>query len=195
VASRVGLQSVDLTPRLATERRLGLQEGAVLTAVEPDSPAQQAGLRVDDVVVQFNRRPVRTATDLRNRLALVPVGSSAELLVARGADRITVAVAVAPVRLQTAAARTAPKGGAPGTPDAAGWGLKLAPAEGQALTVLDVDPAGRAHAAGLRAGDLVVGVNRQPTGSPEALYKALEAPGERVVSLLRGEAKLRIVIR
>ena len=76
---RMGVQSQEVTHELARSLNLTVTEGAIVTGVEPGSPAQRAGLRRGDVVVAVNGRPVRGAADLRVKLGLVPIGEEVEM--------------------------------------------------------------------------------------------------------------------
>lgn len=194
---RVGIQSADVTPALVAEKRLEASEGALISKVEPNSPAQQAGLKMDDVVVKVNDRVIRSAADLRNRLALIPVGTTAQLVVLRGTTQTRIPVTIGPVpTTPPTLAQAAPAGprSEASPPSATNWGLQVAPSNGT-LAVTTVDPAGRAHALGLRAGDLILSVNRQPMQTAAALTAALSQAGDKVLSILRGDSKIRLTVR
>jgi len=77
-----GLRVQDLTPELAA--RLGVDEtkGAVITAIEPGSPADEAHLRRGDVILEVDRSQVNSVNELRSRLEAADDG--ALLLVRRG---------------------------------------------------------------------------------------------------------------
>jgi serine protease Do len=83
-----GLQVQTLTPDLAEE--LGLEDsgGVVVRAVEPDSPAEEAGLRRGDVILEVNQSPVSDAQEFR--AALEESERGALLLVSRGGAEIYV---------------------------------------------------------------------------------------------------------
>jgi serine protease Do len=89
-ASDFGLRASDLSPQLAS--RLGLEEvsGVVVSAVTPDGPAADAGLRVGDILLEVDRERVADASDLERRLD--EAGSRALLLVRRGGATLFVAV-------------------------------------------------------------------------------------------------------
>src|SRR5690242_16796120 len=72
----LGVQTQDLTDDIA--RALGTQagQGAVVTRVQPGSPAASAGLQAGDVIVKVDGRPVHGAADLHNAEGLAPVGSA-----------------------------------------------------------------------------------------------------------------------
>ena len=69
-SGKLGLSFQEITPQLS--RQLGLKgatSGVVITQVQPDSPAGEAGLRQGDVIQEVNRQPVKSASDFRNAVA------------------------------------------------------------------------------------------------------------------------------
>jgi serine protease Do len=68
--SKLGLTVQPLTPALA--QQLGLRSGAqgvVVTDIDPNGPAAQAGIQQGDVIEQINRQPVRSVADVASALA------------------------------------------------------------------------------------------------------------------------------
>lgn len=92
---RLGVAIQDLTPDLADSMNLSGDAGAVISKVEPGSPADRAGLRSGDVVVAVEGRPVRSATDLRNRIGLLRVGTPVQVAILRGGDQRTLTLRTA----------------------------------------------------------------------------------------------------
>jgi len=78
-----GVVIQDLTPDLAQPLGLPARRGAVIVGVEKGSPAEKAGLQVGDLVVSVNGKQVRSASDLRNTIGLMRVGSTFSLKVIR----------------------------------------------------------------------------------------------------------------
>jgi serine protease Do len=64
-----GLQVSDITPDLAQQFNLETTEGVVVTAVAPDSPADNAGLRPGDVITEVNREAVHNAAEYQRPVA------------------------------------------------------------------------------------------------------------------------------
>ena len=83
----LGVGPQDLTPELAKVFGIKRKHGAVIAQVDPDSPADRAGLKVGDVVVRVNKRPVRNSLDLRNMVGLLRAGSRIEMEVIRDGRR------------------------------------------------------------------------------------------------------------
>src|SRR3954468_17489340 len=166
-------------------------EGATIAEVQPDSPASKAGVRKGYVVTGFNGRPVRGAAELRARLGVVPVGDTVELQVQRGGEKRTLKAQIGAIEsaagggeavqeLAGAVFREVSKGGLPGP--------------NRAVLVTAVKPESPAYRHGLRAGDLIVGVNARRVSSVKELTAALKTRGAVQVNVLRGDNMLTIPV-
>ena len=190
---QIGVVLQDLTPQLAEALGLASQAGAVIAQVEPGSPAARAGLRQGDVVLAVDGSAVHSSTELRNRIALIEAGSSAVLDILRNGRRSRASVTPA-VQRQTEA------GGV--VPALAGATLDEIPRDhpaygriGGAL-VTRVARGSPAASAGLRRGDLIIGVDGTPVGSLADLRAvAPRGRGRLTINLLRGTTELALVIR
>ena len=60
--SLLGMTMTEVEPAVLSE--LGLAGGAVISEVEPDSPADEAGVRVGDILTRFGNQPVSRVSDL-----------------------------------------------------------------------------------------------------------------------------------
>ncbi|PWC50660.1 Do family serine endopeptidase [Azospirillum sp. TSA6c] len=89
---RLGVAIQDLTPDLAESMSLKGDEGALIAKIERGSPADSGGLRSGDVVIAVDGRPVRSATDFRNRIGLLRVGTPVQLTVMREGGQKSVTV-------------------------------------------------------------------------------------------------------
>lgn len=63
-----GMEVAEITPQLAMQLQLEKAEGVIVTRVRAGSPAEDAGIRRGDVIVEFNRQPVRDMKDYREAL-------------------------------------------------------------------------------------------------------------------------------
>ena len=92
-SEQLGLGVQTLTPEIA--ENLGLDRslrGVVVTEVEPDGPAAEAGLRRGDVIAEVNRRPVHNASQYEKAVKASGKGKSVLFLVRRGDNTIFLAI-------------------------------------------------------------------------------------------------------
>jgi serine protease Do/serine protease DegQ len=168
-------------------------EGAEVAEVQGNSPAAQAGLKAGDVVIAFNGRPVRGAAELRARLSVVPVGDSVDLRVQRGKEAQVLKARIGELeRGQVAGGLTMSELPGAIVAEAERKGL---PGRNRAVLVSRVEPGSPAFVHGLRAGDLIIGVNQRRTTSVVELAKALKAPGRIALNVIRGDIQLAIPLR
>jgi serine protease Do/serine protease DegQ len=182
---RIGVAVQDLTPDLAEALKLTDSSGAVVGSVEDNSPAASAGLQAGDVIVSLDSRPISGSADLRNRIGLTPVGSDVAVEYLRDGARKSVTIRIAP---ENAAASP------PALPDRL-EGAQFQDAAGN-VVVSRVEEGSAAARAGLRAGDVIVAINRKPVATVAELTAALrEASGTIALDLFRGGARLLLVVR
>jgi serine protease DegQ len=193
---RLGVSVQTLTPDLADALGVDVNEGAIVNAVEPGSAGARAGIMPQDIIVGFGDSKVTSGPDLRNKVALAPVGSPVQISLIRDGKRRD-------VQARIAEAETAATPGAQQTPDRlAGAALRdLAPGdpqygELQGVLVEGVQDGTAAARSGLRAGDVIVGVNRMPVKSAAELTRALRGvSGAIALSVARGDARFYVVLR
>ena len=80
---RLGISGQNLTKEIASQLGASSQAGVVLVAVDPDGPAEGAGLRRGDIVIEANRQRVRSTNDLEGIISDVPEGGSLLLRIER----------------------------------------------------------------------------------------------------------------
>jgi len=166
--------------------------GALVASIEPDSPAAKAGLQPGDVILSVDGQKVGTPRDLAVDMAAEKPGSEAKLDIMRNGNQQAVTVTVAMLSADhTAAADSGEQGQNPSL------GLALAPlspemrsqmdlpARIHGAVVADVTQDSPAAKAGIRQGDVVVGVGNHAVGNPEqaadAIHEAIH--GNRAVAL------------
>jgi serine protease DegQ len=152
----LGVQSQDITPRIAKLLGIAQDKGVVVTGVDAGSPAEQAGLQPGDVLTSIDGKPLRDVNDLHNAEGLLPVGSTVKLDVLHDGKARDVSAVLRPEQLASI--------------DGARLDARLA---GVTFTQLDqnqrsqgmygvavgaVQPNSHAAIAGLNAGDIVIGV-------------------------------------
>jgi serine protease Do len=184
----LGVAIQDITDELAVSFGVREREGVLVADVMKGGPAEVAGLRAGDIIVELNGSKVREVPELQRRIANVPPGQSVTIGVVR--DRTTQRLKVKVVEMPGEETVVA---GVDGGPE--GFGLQMEPLAPDAaerlgvpfsegLLVTDVAGGGPAERAGLRRGDVILEVGRQPVRDPAALQRALAAvPAGRSVLL------------
>jgi Do/DeqQ family serine protease len=181
---RLGVMVQDLTPDLAQAFGLPQTRGAVISRVEPGSAADRAGLREGDVVLQVDGRTVRNASEMRNIIGLLRVGAEVELDVVRDNRRHTITAQVAEIETTTLE-------GGPLSPLLGGAGFSDIPEDSplhgrvQGVLVASLEGGSRAARSGMREGDVILSVNRQPVTGVEDMRRALDGAGQRLLLNIR----------
>lgn len=192
---RVGVLVQDLTPDLAKAFDIKETQGAVISKVVKDSPAERAGLKAGDVVVSVNGKPVMTSSELRNSIGLMRVGEAVTMDVIRDGKSRSIKLAIAePVQAKLEGKQVNPRfqGAVFGAieEDNPDYGNL------QGVVVLEVAPNSPAMAAGLRKDDVIVSVNRRPVTNLEELRKAARGNGRGLLlNIRRGDGALFILIQ
>lgn len=88
----LGVSIDDLTPEIAEAFNMENTEGALINEVEEGTPAEEAGIQRGDIIVEVNGRPVRSANELRLRVAETPPGTEVKVQLLRGGKPRTVEV-------------------------------------------------------------------------------------------------------
>ena len=191
----LGAQLQDLDGELAEAFGLPITEGAVLVNIVRGSPAEEAGLKPGDVVTHINGRRVTSAADLRNQVGITRVGVKIDLTYLRDAESRQVSIIVAE-RAEVSA--TGPQFGnkrLAGT--TFGEIPEDSPAYGRVTGVMAfaIERDSLAWAGGLREGDIVTSVNRQPIVSvPIFLQVVNQIKGQLLLRVLRGRQAAFIII-
>jgi Do/DeqQ family serine protease len=94
----IGVAGQDVTPEMMTGLQTKHSEGAVISTIQPGSPADRAGLRVGDLVLAVDGATITSWQHLLNNIALAQVDQSLSLTVERAGRTLTIPVKVAPQR-------------------------------------------------------------------------------------------------
>jgi serine protease Do len=184
---RLGVTVQPVDQALADNFGLGGPRGALVGSVQKGSPAEKAGLEAGDVIIGFNGKPIERSTDLPYQVAAMKPGSTAKVEVWRDGKSKTFDVEVGTREARRTMASAEDEPAAKGK---LGVAVRpLSPEERKSASVergvVVEQVAGAAAKAGVRAGDIIVSVNRQPVDSPEALRSAIEKAGKTVALLIR----------
>ncbi len=171
----LGVVIQQVSPPVAETLGLKEAQGALVAEVTADSPADRAGILRGDVVLRFGGKPVMEVRDLPRLVADTPVGAEADVAILRNGKPTTVRVRVGELR-EERLAQALPRDPESGltvqelTRDLAqGLGVP----GGQGVAVSRVTPGSAADEAGLRPGDVILEVDREPVRTREAFEAAL----------------------
>jgi serine protease Do len=171
----IGVTLTDVTPNLQRALNLAVSRGAIVQDVTPRSPAERAGLKPYDVILEVEGREVLTNQELIRDISGRPPGSVARLEVLREGRRhvLPVKLAERPAREDELPAQPSPAA-AVEAPVPLGVSVREMdrtfitrfeiPEDVHGVVVMRVDPTGAAHQA-LRRGIVILEINRRPTRS------------------------------
>jgi regulator of sigma E protease len=169
-------QDLRIDPAELKEYRYGLAPPTGVQKVLPDSPAEKAGIRKGDRVVQAGEARWPTPGEVSDAVRAAGVGGSVDLVLARGGERVEVTCQVAMM--------DAEDGQKPMI------GLAMAGAVGDPVQIGQVEAGGAAERAGLRPGDIILSVGpdgKMPGDWNEAISELVREPGAPVaVTVERG---------
>jgi len=180
----LGVVIQNVTPDLAKAFKLDRTNGALVSDVSPGGPAEAAGLKSGDVIVQFDGKPVEDATQFKIRVAETAPGSKVSLDVNRNGEAKNFDVTL----------RSLPDNQTAKTPEKNGKreetlaGVGVAdidqsirselniPTNVQGAVVTEVSPDSAAYEAGLRNGDIITEINHQPVRNAQDAIKYTSKP-------------------
>ncbi len=186
----LGVMIQDIDTALAESFALDRPGGALVSQVTPGSPAQQAGIRIGDVILEFAGKEVGNSSGLPPLVGLTRPGETVDVQVIRNGNPLTVQVTVGELQRDRAPAKTVPTKLL--APSLLGLQtMELSSDERDALDIkhgiraVEVRPNGAAAAAGIRSGDIIVSFNQVDVKSSRQLDELVEnSPRDRVVSVL-----------
>ncbi len=194
----LGVAVQPVTRELAESFDLDDKAGALVAQVTPGSPADEAGVKRGDVIVGYRGKPVQSPRELTREVSSTPVGEEVDVEVVRDGKKRTLEVEIGKLDEPTLVARAGERGGS------GAFGLRvrdlrtaerdrLGVGEG-AVFVAEVDPDGPAARAGVRPGDVVLELDREPVeGARDFEAKLEEADARALLLVWRGEGTLFVV--
>ncbi len=189
---QIGVQISDLTPELAKNLGIDRTEGALIGAVVKGSPAEAAGLKAGDVAIELDGKPVRSNTDLRNRIGMMTLGTTVSLTVIRNGGKKDFKLTIGKPPQQTVEAKADDRPALMGATFS-----NTDPADkNKGVKVSNVERGSPAFQSNLRPGDIIVSVNRKPVGNVDEFTEAMKN-SERQTALFikRGGEDILVIVQ
>ncbi len=185
---QLGVVIQDLTPDLAVAFELENQNGVVVSEVQKGSPAEDAGIKAGDVIVELDGKLMATASQLRNAVGIRRVGDKVKIKLIREGSQKTLTVKIGE-RADAALASTPINKYLDGASLADNNDPK-------GVVVEAIRRGSAAESSGLQPGDVIVSVNRANIENLKELKAAVKATqGQLLLRVVRGNTAFYLVLR
>jgi serine protease Do len=187
----LGVTIQPLTADLAKTFGVSRYDGALVSSVFDGSPAAKVGVKSGDIVVEYDGKKITRTTDLSRLVAATPVGKSVTLRVVREGKPVALTPTIAKLTDKEELAATG--GGSTGKHSKLGLAVEpltpeiahqLGTSVDHGLVVREVQDGSPAAEAGIRPGDIITEVDRQPVSSVDELRRAVEKRADGKPTLL-----------
>ena len=188
----LGVNIYTVTPDIAEAYGVEETQGALVSQVMAGSSAEDAGIEAGDIIVSVNGESIKTANELRNSIGLLRAGDPVDLGLLRDGDGRTVTATLGERQqaIQVAAADIHR-----GLDGAEFQTLDESSDSYAGVLVTAVSRESAAFRAGLRVGDVIVGVNRETVRDIEEFQAAATGSGSLVLNVKREDRSVLIPIR
>jgi Do/DeqQ family serine protease len=186
---QLGVSMYTVTPDIAHALGLPNAMGALVSQIIDGSPAEKAGIHINDVITSVNGQQVKSNSELRNSIGLLRVGDKVEIGLLRDGKpiKVTAMIADTTATTQVTPAESIHK---------AFEGATLADApDGGGALVKSVEPGSAAAQSGLRNNDVIVGANRGRVTTLQQLKERAKGNAVLVLEVRRGNGILIIPLR
>ncbi|MCB0341883.1 MAG: Do family serine endopeptidase [Pseudobdellovibrionaceae bacterium] len=192
----LGIYLTNVNPSSAQSLGLPSTKGALITQVEPGGPADKAGLKPYDFVLEVNGKEVKSSNDLVRSVMDIPVGGQAKMKINRNGKDQTLMIAVGSHPEDTKLADASPK--RQEKTSASELGFKVADMSGSLIkeynlprlrkprpVVVEVIAGSTAAQAGLAPGDVILDVNKKAVYSAKDVVRHFKKKQLNILRVLR----------
>jgi serine protease Do len=195
----LGVTIQPVTPEIAASMGLENARGALVSDVAEGGPAAKGGIKVGDVIVQYDGKNVQRSNELPLLVAETAVGKTVPVKVLRDKREMTLRVTTGELNEEKTVVSKAATNGLgltvqEVTPEIArNLGLK----QSRGVVITSVDPEGAAADAGLAVGDVILEIDRKPIASVADFQQAVRSAKDKNFLFLvhRGESNLFLALR
>jgi serine protease Do len=198
----LGVYVQKVTPEIASSFDLEEDEGALVSDVEPGSPADKAGIKRGDVIVEFDGKKVEDIADLTTSTAVTSPGSEAKLTVIEDGKTKEVTVKLGEVPSDDAVSEEEDEEHKPLGLRVRNLNAKLAKRfkieAGDGVVVTKVENGGIASEAGIKIGDVIIEIDKKEITNLDEYNGALgsmKSGGTALFLVKRGDNTIYVAIR
>ena len=177
---RIGVLIRDISPTLKEALELPTLDGALVSDVVDDSPADKAGLEQGDVIVAFNGEDILDASDIRNSVGLIEPGERADITYLRDGKRRSTRIEVEEFEEEREILDEEAADEIPAMESFSGASITDIPKDLElrggtnGVMIASVERGSKAARAGLRKGDIIREINRSEIKDLEDFEKAID---------------------
>ena len=202
----LGVTIQDVNRELAEALDMEKPYGALVSSILPDSPASKSNLQVQDVIIEYNGKPVRHSSDLPFFVGRTKVGSDAIIKIMRGGKIRTVKVTIGQLPESDLASLDVEESPAEKN-NAALLGMNVRDLTNQekkkleldsGILVLMVDTGSAAAKAGIIKGDIILMLNKQKIRNVKGFkstVSALKKGKSAAILVRRGKGSQFLVLK
>ena len=183
----LGVSIQEVTPAIAKSEDLAAPKGVMVAEVMKDGPADHAGLKKGDLIIEYNGQKVMDPAEMRNKVAASAIGSTAEVTALRDGKKMKFKVIVGNLEdlAKKLAAIIKQRLGVEVSPVTAQEADKFGLHTREGVVIQWVDPKGLLGTAGFEKGDIILAIDKQPVTSVEFFVNAIYSlpPHTKIVIL------------
>lgn len=189
----LGVSIQMITDSLAKSLKLKDKKGALVSEIIPNSPADKAGFKRSDVIIEFDGKPIESFEQLPWIVATTPIGKKVEVKIIRDGKEKVLEVKIGEqpsegkefIRSKSIDLGISVQDLTPEIAE----NLGLDP-ETKGVVINDVDRLSPSYQAGLRRGDVIVEINRQEVRNIDDYENIVDKikPGETVLFLIQRQS-------
>lgn len=203
----LGVKIQNIDEDTAASLGLNVAKGALVTEVTPNGPAQKAGFKIQDAILEVDGSQIEDSRDLARKIAEIAPGTKVDVKVWRDSGNQSINLELGTFPTSSAEIAKLRRGEAPSRPEEKKklslkqLGLTLMPArdrdDSEGVAIAEVDPKSDAAEKRLRAGDVILQVDRRIVSEPQevvSIVKRVQDEGRTAVLLvIQSAGQKRIV--
>jgi len=195
----IGVNLQELTAELADYFDLEGKTGVIISDVLKDSPADKAGIKANDIILEFNGEKIEGLTKFRNDIAMLKPGTEAEFLIDREGKQKTVTITIGEMTDDVLKAPTEK------WTDLLGFKVDELTEElakrfgyqaGEGVIITEIIDGGQAQSKGIKVGSVILSVNRKLVDSVDDFNEKIKESMDdgKVLLLIKQGRYNRLII-